>query len=71
MRTKKRYITLWRIDIDMLITSMFSLQLNIKINELENKKQFKCTWVTQRVTGSIAFSSLTAILPMIYELMFK
>jgi hypothetical protein len=53
MRTKKRYITLWRIDIDMLITSMFSLQLNIKINELENKKQFKCTWVTSKLKEEV------------------
>jgi hypothetical protein len=53
MRTKKRYITLWRIDIDMLITSMFSLQLNIKINELENKKQFKCTWARSRTVYCI------------------
>ena len=32
---------------------MFSLQLNIKINELENKKQFKCTWVTGKLKEEV------------------
>lgn len=28
---------------------LYYQQLNIKINELENKKQFKCTWVTSKL----------------------
>lgn len=31
-------------------------QLNIRINELENKKQIKCTWVNNKFKEEVSFS---------------
>ena len=38
-----------------------SLQLSIRINELENKRQFKCTWVNGKLKEEVRMFSYSTI----------